>query len=156
MHYFAKFVLHFTDFRHCRCGWVDFWVKWVDLGLRNVSMIRLYSECCGVSFHSEIRRPNWSFLIPDVRYGLAAGSCRVHLGWDCVLIWSSYSRVRGYCIVRCATPGLRSLRLFVVVWPSLLYLSCCLLFELSRWGVISIRSKSSFGCPRLICNLIRG
>ena len=56
----------------------------MDLGLRNVSMIRLYSECCGVSFHSEIRRPNWSFLIPDVRYGLSAGSCRVHLGWDCV------------------------------------------------------------------------
>ena len=94
----------------------------MDFDLCNVSMIRLYSEYCGVSFHGEIRRPNWSFLIPDVRYGLAVGSCRVRLGWDCVLIWSSYSRVRGYCIVRCATPGLRSLRLFVVVWPSLLYL----------------------------------
>ena len=33
---------------------------------------------------------------------------------------------------------------------------CCLLFESSRWGVISIGSNSSFGCTRLICNLIRG
>ena len=78
-------------------------------------MSRLYFEYCGVSFHSEIRRSNWSSLIPDVRYGLAVGSCRVHLGWGYVLTWSSYSRVRGYCNVRYATPGLRSLRLFVVV-----------------------------------------
>ena len=143
--FFAKSVLHFTDFRNSRCGWVDFWVKWVDLGLRNVSMIRLYSECCGVSFHSEIRCPNWSLSLPDVRYGLAVGSCRVHLGWDCVLIWSSYSRVRGYCIVRCATPGLRSLRLFVVVSPSLLYSSRCLLFEPSHWGIISINLQLDSG-----------
>ena len=128
----------------------------MDFDLCNLSMIRLYSEYCG--FPSTVKSVVriGVFSIPDVRYGLGAGSCRVHLGWDCVLIWSSYSRVRGYCIVRCATPGLRSLRLFVVVWPSSLYLSCCLLFELSRWGVISIGSKSSFGCPRLICNLIRG
>ena len=155
MHYFAKLVLHFTDFHDCRCGRVDFEPnRWI------LTCVTCLWSGCILNIAGFLPRWNPSskleFFNPRVRYGLAVGSCRVRLGWDYVLIWSSYSRVRGYCIVRCATPGLRSLRLFVVVWPSSLYLSCCLLFELPRWGVISIRSKSSFGCPRLICNLIRG
>ena len=39
--------------------------------MRNVSMVRLYSEYCGISVHSEIRRLNWSSLAIDVCYGLA-------------------------------------------------------------------------------------
>ena len=46
-------------------GWVGF------LGLCNVSMSRLYSECYEISVHGEIRRLNWCSLAIAVLCGLS-------------------------------------------------------------------------------------
>ena len=150
MHYSAKFVLHFIDFRDCRCGWVDFepnrWILtcvtylWSGCILNIAGFLPRWNPSSKLEFFNP-RCPLWSggWQLPSTfRMGL------------CVNLVELFASTR---LLHCQVCNPRVKIVTVVCRCFCLhcyFLSRCLLFEPSHWGVISINLQLDSGLEFLL------